>query len=190
NSYRDPLADYVIADPDIDNMDFVGPVSSSAVKPNHNGYSGSTAGMHLNGVSQPTPSSIMSTYDPDLILIWLGANSGVSESDLEQGKADYLDLIRALHAEKNTVRFIVTEEPDHGNPRTKARMEDYNKWLWTIAWPTLITEGIKLIRVKLFPVIKIKDGDFSDTVHPNDTGYQKVADAFYPALRLACGFTN
>lgn len=172
---------------DFDEVDFVGPETSTSTDPQHNSFSGSDNRDHLNATNSVTnlPSAIMTTYNPSIIIHWLGVNGTGDDAEVVEEKAAYLDLIRAYHDEDQTVRFVLLEEATVSEAVRNARLEEMRYWQWNTAWPLLESEGIRMIKLKnpLLP----SSGHYADTLHPNDTGYAALAAVIYPALRLAAG---
>ncbi|MCZ8353947.1 MAG: GDSL-type esterase/lipase family protein [Cyclobacteriaceae bacterium] len=186
DSFRQGVYTLYAASADLTNMNFVGPRGSTATDPEHDGYSGSTSGNHLNQTTPVTVGidSAMATYNPDIVFVLLGVN-GIS--NLAQEKSDYIALIRRINTLKPGVRIVVSEEYMNATGSTNALLENFNWWLWNVAWPQLETEGLILIKYDLFKTIKVSAGDFADTVHPNATGYGKMSPQIYQLLRIASG---
>jgi len=190
NSWRQGLYDSIIASGDFTNIDFVGPNGSTATDPQHDGNTGWTSGNHIVGIEgKPNISSVLSTYNPQIVIILLGVNSESSDSAMSQERTNYLDLIRTIYNFNNDMRIIVMEELENADPVGNGRAWAHNKWLLSIACPTLISEGVKLVHSKMYSSLKHLDSEFSDSVHPNDAGYAKMYPNIYPVFRLATGRT-
>ena len=61
---------------------------------------------------------------------------------------------------------------------------------WRVDYPDLIAKGYNIVKVKVWRDITIQAGDYSDVVHLDDGGYDKLAQAVYLGIRLAAGYTN
>lgn len=190
DSYRNGVAVAFQADAEIDEMDFVGPSSSSAIDPQHDGQAGWTAGTHLiGGGAIPDFDEVLTTYGAKFYIVWIGTNSFASDANYTTGIANYLTLIRDIHSYDSDARIVVCDEtPNTSSGFIRQRVYDYNYWLWNTAWPTLISEGVKLRRVKMFHLVVSGTSDYADGVHLSDTGYAKLVDPIFDGLKLAAGY--
>lgn len=173
---------------DVSNINFVGPNTSDAVDPNHDGVSGWTAGQHLSGVGgQISLSVALTNYNPDMAIVWIGTNNAGGDVGIATAKADYLTLITLIKDFNSDIRIVVFDETHHTDPFYRARLQEYNYWLWNTAWPALEAAGCKLTRLHASPLLLA--ADLADTVHPNDGGYEKLVTPVYNALRVSAGYS-
>lgn len=188
NAWRQGLYDSIIASGDFSNINFVGPNSSSATDGQHDGNLGWTSGDHIVGKEgKINMLTALTTYNPQIVTIYLGTNSANTDALMAQERIDYMALIRLIKNFNSDIRIIVWEETESSSAIDKARLEAHNWWFWNVAWPTLKAEGVKLIAARMYQTITHAAGDFADSVHQNDQGYGKMYPAIYTAFRLATG---
>lgn len=189
-AWRQGLYTLIIGSGDFTNIDFVGPNGSTATDPEHDGNTGWTSFDHNNGLAgKPTALQAMATYNPQIVTVFLGVNSAASDAAMSTERTNYMSLIRSLYAFNNDLRIIVWEEIESSDPLSLGRLWAHNAWFLNTAWPTLKSEGIKLVFAKMHGSLNHASGDFSDAVHPNDPGYGKMVPNIYPVFRLATGRT-
>lgn len=188
NSFRQGVYTLYTASGDMTNTNFVGPTTSTATDPQHDGNTGWRSIDHLTGIgAQISISTALSTYNPDIVVIYLGTNSASSDANMASERVNYLTLVNTIYMFNNNIRFVFIEETETAGGNEKARLEAHNNWFWRSAWPSLAASGVKLIRVKMYENIKVSAGDYSDAVHPNDAGYAKMVNAIYDGIRKASG---
>lgn len=62
-----------------------------------------------------------------------------------------------------------------------AGLENFRLWQRYTAWPLLRSEGLQIYT--LYNPLKPSLGHYADPLHPNDTGYEVLANVIYLALR-------
>jgi hypothetical protein len=180
--YREPL--YVNLTNGSYSFDFVGGLTDGSIPdPNHEGHLGWRADEILNGkTSEPAAGKLanwLPASQPDVILLHIGTN------DITQGNQDanevnaILNVIDAYEAEniKNVpvvLARIIDRVPN--NPATTA----YNNDLNTMA-AKRIANGDNIIIVNMQYALNYST-DMADNLHPNDSGYVKMANVWYNAL--------
>jgi lysophospholipase L1-like esterase len=180
--YREPL--YVNLINGRYNFDFVGSLTDgSFADPNHEGHSGWRADEILNGrPSDPNAGKLeywLSAHQPDIILLHIGTN------DITQGNQDaneisaVLDVIDAYEVSSNKqvtviLALIINRYPY--SPVTTQYNNDVNNMAMN-----RIASGDSIVIVNMEVALEYP-ADLADFVHPNDTGYAKMADVWYVAL--------
>ncbi len=180
--YREPL--YVNLVNGGYGFDFVGGLTNGSFPdPNHEGHYGWRADEILNGrTSEPAAGKLeywLPASQPDVILLHIGTN------DITQGNQDanevnaILDVIDAYEAAniKNVpvvLALIIDRVPN--SPATTV----YNNVLNTMAM-NRIANGDNIIIVNMQYALNYST-DMSDSIHPNDAGYVKMANVWYNAL--------
>ncbi len=172
---------------DINNMDFVGSLSSTAIDPQHFGWSGSDNRDHLNvtGDVNLSPATLVSTYNPNVVVHWLGVNGTNYTEDVVAEKQAYLDLLRTYYNADNNIRFLLLDEATILEAWHNAGLENFRLWQRYVAWPLLRSEGLKIYT--LYNPLKPSLGHYADPLHPNISGYTTLANVIYPALRNVFG---
>jgi lysophospholipase L1-like esterase len=180
--YREPL--YVNLINNGYSFDFVGGLTDGAFPdPNHEGHYGWRADEILNGrTSEPAAGKLanwLPASQPDVILLHIGTN------DITQGNQDanevnsILNVIDAYEVTsgKNipvVLACIIDRVPN--SPATTA----YNNDLNTMA-SKRIANGDNIVVVNMQYVLNYST-DMADSLHPNNSGYVKMANVWYNAL--------
>lgn len=186
-SFRQGVYTLYSSSGDLNNINFVGPSGSAVTDPQHHGLSGTTSSA-IENTNSGGIASVMSTYDPDIVVLLIGTNSMGSDANLATEKAAYLSLVRAIKTAKSSIRIVVVEEMRRSEAIPRARIEAFNNYLWYVAWPTLESEGVDITKVKMYDTVLPSAGDYNDSVHLNDQGYGKMDDPIYAGIRLAAGY--
>jgi len=187
NAWRNGVAVLKNLTDDINNIDFVGSVTSSAIDPQHFGWSGSDNRNHVNvtGDVNVSPATLVSIYSPKVVVHWLGVNGTNYDEDVAAEKQAYLDLMRAYYDADNTIRFLLLDEATIAEAWHNAGLENFRLWQRYVAWPLLKSEGLQIYT--MYNPLKPSLGHYADPLHPNDTGYAVLADDIYAALRNVFG---
>lgn len=120
--------------------------------------------------------SYLTANPPELILLHIGTNDiaqgqGTSAADVDT----ILDEIDTFD-EQITVILALIVDQSPSNPQVAT----YNTNLQTVA-QTRINNGDKIILVNQNTALTYPD-DMFDTLHPNESGYNKMADVWFTAL--------
>lgn len=166
------------------NIDYVGRNSNgSAELPDHDheGYSGIWIkddrikpgySLYENVVES------LNTYDPDLVLLHIGTND-LNGGDSDSLTAEKLDaLLGRMFATKPTVHIIVA--------LIIPRQTPYDDWSHYNALARMVvdsyaTDGYHISTVDMNSILVASD--YADYLHPAKSGYDKMAEAWYPAIQ-------
>jgi hypothetical protein len=171
--YRKPLYD-LLTRSNYD-FDFVGSqVDGSFADPNHEGHDGWTAGNIYNCVT-----GWLNTYQPDVVMLHIGTNDFVGEEgdpNTVNAILNEIDAYEQANSRNVTVilALIINRNPYHA--ATTAFNNDVNAMALN-----RIANGDDIIIVDMEHALNYT-ADMADGVHPNDSGYTKMAAVWYNAL--------
>lgn len=178
NSWRLGCYNMIVNDTRLSAVTFVGPVFNSAFPMGYYaGYGGTSFADFINGTNGPsTPSELISTYNPDVIVLVLGVNN----LDTITWQTDFISLVLAYTALKPSLRFVFVDENNakFAGTTRDSEMQAQNNWRWNEGYIKLSQQGIKFIRVPVYNLLTPDTTDFiSDgfNVHPTEQGFQKMA---------------
>jgi subtilisin family serine protease/lysophospholipase L1-like esterase len=153
-----------------------GIVGDTPIDQNHEGHKGYTIADIQAGAT-----GWVTTYQPDVVLLHIGTNDmfkGVSPSTALSRLSALIDQI--LLAQPNA-QIIVAKIIQTTNIDVQPRIDQYNAGI-----PTVVQA--KGAQVRLVDMTgTLLDADLYDTVHPNDAGYAKMSDRWYPVLTSVLG---
>ncbi|MFH9663424.1 FG-GAP-like repeat-containing protein [Streptomyces sp. NPDC017248] len=117
-------------------------------------------------------------YRPNVVSVLAGTNDMVHNTDVAHA-ADRLDAyLGQILADDPGVTLLVATLPPSTNTEYQARINAYNDGVRRVA-DARHNAGQHVLLVELS---WLTTADLHDVVHPNDAGYQKIADSFYWAL--------
>ena len=165
-------------------IDFVGgETDGDFADPDHEGYDSQTASW-LNA----DMSNRLSNYLPDCILYHIGTNDLINGSDIETYAQDAEDTIEIIYNfDPNTTiilaKIILTSNDEIVNTRIRA----YNLLLGDIvqAWADA---GYSIADANMTDALDYSM-NMSSWLHPNDSGYARIANVWYDALENVLDFT-
>lgn len=165
-------------DAGIDNFDFVGGVSEGpdcgAVA--YDKDLQAQGGTIVTNLSADTFADWFSTYDPDLVLAHFGGAdllSNMPVAGIIEGYSRALEQARLVNPR---IHFLMAQH----TPQDPGAVEELNAA--TVTWATENTTlESPVIAVDLYTGLDL-DLDFSDRVHLNDLGSEKVADRWFEVL--------
>ena len=179
-SYRNEL--YTLLNTEGFNVDFVGNEQDSAVDNpslpdrDHQGV----PGIQINGIRATLPITLKTVESPDLILVHAGTNdfgAGASPAVvLERTRS----LIRDLSSLKPHAKILVASLITRTDNAAAAANQD----AFASALPGLITEESSLGRQAYYVQMhtELLSSDLADGLHPNASGYAKMAAAWRNAI--------
>lgn len=158
--------------------DFVGSQSSGAgglPDKNHEGH----PYWRIGDVAGPID-GWLDTYRPQIVLLHIGTNDMWQNLDQVSNAPNRLGaLIDQITSRSPTTQVIVAKITPVANSTTNQRTATYNA-----AIPNIVSaraaQGKKVTLVDMSSAVATSD--LSDGVHPNQTGYSKMADVWYPAI--------
>ena len=166
--------------------DFVGSGSngpSGLTDKNHEGHSGYTnsdlGGVVLNG-------GVISTYNPDVVLLMIGTNDVNRNQSLSGAITDLGYLLDWIKNSSYTTTVLVANiTPIFSNSfgsGTTANVNSYNSSVQSLV-NSRIANGDKLVFVNMNTVLG--QADLADGLHPNQGGYDKMADKWFSSMQAA-----
>ncbi|KLP23264.1 acetylxylan esterase [Fusarium fujikuroi] len=114
---------------------------------------------------------------PNVVLVHAGTNNMDLEVDLEGSPNMLASIIDGLFQNAPDTTVLVAPVIWANNPRMQKNTDRFNPQVISI-----IEERQKAGKHILEVPIDINAGDLSDEKHPNDSGYEKMADAWLKAI--------
>lgn len=138
------------------------------------------AGLQIDGLRSSIAIWAKSVEDPDVILLHAGTNDFTAGASVSLVQDRLKNLIAELSELRPHARILVANLI----PRTDTPARQSNQATFAAALPLLVNEQVALGRkVHLVDLQSALDpGDLADGVHPTITGYEKMADAWFPAI--------
>lgn len=172
-------------------VDMVGNLSSGPsdlADRNHEGHNGYDCDMISNLIG-----SSASTYQPDVILLMCGVND-FAQPRTNQFKAEAINhlekVINNISTSSPNTKIVVATIVDSNLgyvPDIQNQIKNFNAKI-----PALVakkqTEGKNVYLVDMYNGLTL--ADLSDTVHPNEDGYQKMSDVWQNILKPILGNSN
>lgn len=159
------------------NIDFVGTLSSG---PNtlgdkdHEGHSGWRIDQIRANID-----SYMATAQPEAVLLTLGTNDVLQNYSMSAAPARLQDLVNRICTNNPSVQIVVSTIPPR--PGLDSRVNTYNA-----AIPSVVTNsqnnGCNTSYFNMNSYMVAGDIASSDNTHPTMTGYDKMAEAWYPVV--------
>jgi lysophospholipase L1-like esterase len=179
-SYRRPL--YQLLSGAGQNVDFVGSQTDGSPEDfdrNHEGHRGWRADQIRDGIT-----GWLNSTPADVVLLHIGTNDitqnqGATSTASEIGQI--LDDIDAWQTTHNQV-WVVLARIINRNDFRSGTTTTLNGLIQALA-DTRIAGGNRIVVVDMESALSYP-GDLSDTLHPNDTGYGKMAAAWYAKLEI------
>jgi lysophospholipase L1-like esterase len=118
---------------------------------------------------------------PHTILLHIGTNDINQNYDIANAPARLSALIDKIRANAPMVELFVAQITPEGSPMVESRVQAYNA-----AIPGIVTQkGTRTHLVDMHSALTT--GDLADRVHPNSTGYDKMAARWFSALQSVPG---
>ncbi len=174
-------------------FNFVGSqVDGSGFDPSHEGHDGFRADQirdnvisYLNGA--------FTTNETGIIILMVGTNDISSDQTPETTRDEIEGIIDAIHAYNANLKIILSSVV----PRTDekdAQTTSLNNLIEALFYKKRDDEGRNLFYAGSNEVFKQNAGwavdYFADSVHPNDTGYNQLAEVFFNAVMVAFNSTS
>jgi lysophospholipase L1-like esterase len=177
-SYRRPL--YQLLSGASQNVDFVGSLADGSPEDfdrNHEGHRGWRADQIRDNIT-----GWLNSNPADVVLLHIGTNDITQHQTATSTAAEIgqiLDDIDAWQATHNQV-WVVLARIINRNDSLSGTTTTLNGLIQALA-DTRIAGGDKIVVVDMESALNYP-GDLSDTVHPNDTGYGKMAAVWFAEL--------
>lgn len=158
--------------------------SAGMANPNHEGYGSFRIDQTLNGGSAegftaPPIASTIATYQPDVILLMIGTNDILGNNNLANAPARLDSLVNGIFAASPGVKLRMATVTPLSNATNDARAVTYNAGM-----PSIVSKyqslGRDISLVDMHSALNTTT-DLSDGIHPTLSGFQKMADTWYPA---------
>jgi len=174
NGYRGPLQKLL----NTINWDFVGSLSDGNMKdPSHQGHSGKM----ISDIASYVTQSI--GVRPNLILLHAGTNDIDLERDVAGAPARLAALVDQLLQRCPDATVLVAQIIGAKSADLQARLDTYNAAVATLI-NSRARSGKQVALVDMGHLLD-PSKDLADNKHPNDSGYAKMAQAWYAAIEVA-----
>src|SRR4051794_3333390 len=122
----------------------------------------------------------LATYQPDVILLHIGTNDMNQNYQVGTAPQRLGGLIDQILAARPTATVLVAKIIPPPDATLQARINAFNA-----AVPGIV--GSRGTRARLVDLSTLAASDLNDTLHPNDTGYARMAVRWYTALEPVLG---
>ncbi|MEO1146755.1 MAG: Calx-beta domain-containing protein [Cyanobacteria bacterium J06638_22] len=179
--YRDRLEN-LLTENDIA-FDFVGSATpngpSSLSDRNHQGH----PGWRIDEIAASADAWIQAA-NPDVIQLLIGTNDVLQEFDLANAPARLSALIDQITAAAPDAHVVVATIPPHERNFFNNLVLDYNATIEGIV-DDKVAQGKNVSFVDMYSELTV--ADLGDRVHPNQTGYEKIAGVWFDELLNLAG---
>jgi lysophospholipase L1-like esterase len=158
-------------------VDFVGSMSNGPASlgdKHHEGHSGWRI-EQING----SVSGWLSGAQPEIVLLMIGTNDMLQDYNVAGAPARLSALLDTITQQSPNTQVIVASLPPLSNAIANQRVLNFNA-----AIPDIVAAkaagGKKVSFIDMYPRLTV--GDLADGIHPNASGYTKLANAWYSAL--------
>jgi lysophospholipase L1-like esterase len=158
-------------------VDFVGSMSNGPASlgdKHHEGHSGWRI-EQING----SVSGWLSGAQPEIVLLMIGTNDMLQDYNVAGAPARLSALLDTITQQSPNTQVIVASLPPLSNAIANQRVLNFND-----AIPDIVAAkaagGKKVSFIDMYPRLTV--GDLADGIHPNASGYTKLANAWYSAL--------
>ncbi|GAA4197815.1 FG-GAP-like repeat-containing protein [Microbispora amethystogenes] len=167
---------------DTDSLDFVGSVDSGQghiPDTDHEGH----PRWWVSQIDALAAECAIARYRPNVVILHIGTNDLANGQDHLTTLARYSKLINDLHDVAPLTTIIVSSLVPSTTAATNSRIALFNAYLAT-AVNTWLAEG-KRVRLVSNGELGVTTADLADTLHPNNNGYRKMADAYHNEIKAA-----
>lgn len=174
NGYRQRLRDKLVSYAD-GHVDMIGSLRTGRMFDNdHQGHSGETLSQILGHIKRSIPAK------PNVVLVHAGTNNMDLNVDVDIADTLMESIIDDLFGGSPNAAVLVAPIIWANKPEMQARTDVFNQKLAGII-ERRQRAGQRVLSVP----IDITEADLADLKHPNDSGYQKMADAWFKAIQEA-----
>jgi lysophospholipase L1-like esterase len=160
-------------------MDFVGSMSNGPTElgdKNHEGHSGWRIDQLDTNIN-----AWMDTYKPQIVLLHIGTNDIAQSYDVANAPTRLSGLVDKICAKLPAGgKLYVAKIVPLNNTDWNSKIKTYNSQLATVV-QNKTAQGKPVYVVDMFSALTT--ADLQDGVHPNRTGYDKMSDVWYNAIR-------
>ncbi|MDG5805789.1 ricin-type beta-trefoil lectin domain protein [Streptomyces ossamyceticus] len=175
NGYRGALWNRLAADGHP--LDFVGTVRNGSMSdPDNEGHSG----YRINEIAALADASL-TRYRPNVVTLHIGTNDLIGASGPDAAIAELRSLVDRITADVPDATVLVASLVVSTNSSEEQWRGTYNQGVRRIVSDAQATGK----RVAFVDMSGLTTADLADPLHPNDSGYQKMADAFHRGVRSA-----
>ena len=127
--------------------------------------------------------NLVARYQPNLVLLHIGTNDMNENVNVAGAPARLGALIDEIFRDRNDVVLLVSRLVPSANQATHDRIQAFNDAIPNVlAHPTRANKRAWMVDMK-----SVTKADLADALHPNDTGYRKMADVFYEGIQSVVG---
>ncbi|WP_433086967.1 GDSL-type esterase/lipase family protein [Dactylosporangium sp. CA-052675] len=156
-------------------VDFVGSQQSGAVPdPDNEGHSGWRIDQIAANID-----GWLATYQPDVVLLHIGTNDMNQNYQVATAPQRLGALVDQVLADRPSATVLVAKIVPALDATVQSRITTFNA-----AIPGVLSGKA---RTRIVDLSGLSAGDLNDTLHPNDTGYAKMAVRWYTALEPVLG---
>ncbi|MEO7731098.1 MAG: FG-GAP-like repeat-containing protein, partial [Kofleriaceae bacterium] len=124
---------------------------------------------------------VLATYRPNLVTLHIGTNDMNRNIDVANAPARLGALIDQILVDEPEATVLVATLVPANDTATQARIAEYNRQI-----PAVVAQRQNAGKhVRVVSMSAVTTADLSDTLHPNDSGYRKMADAFFAGIQQA-----
>jgi len=148
----------------------------------HDGWGGFKIHEIISNTKATPPFNIqglLTKYPSDIILLMIGTNDVYSYYKIETAPARLDTLIKKI-VNNTTAHLIVSTIPPVFSKLTNARIETFNATMEGMV-ERYKAQGSKISFIDIYSTMDSSDVS-SDFVHPNSSGFKKIAEGFFQAI--------
>ncbi|MFI9544785.1 ricin-type beta-trefoil lectin domain protein [Streptomyces sp. NPDC052016] len=175
NGYRGPLWNKLAADGHL--LDFVGTVRGGSMSdPDNEGHSG----YRIDQIAALADASL-TRYRPNVVTLHIGTNDLQGASEVNTAIARLKSLVNQITADVPDATVLVASLVVSTSASEERFRGAYNQATRQIVSDAQAAGN----HVAYVDMSSLTTADLADPLHPNDAGYQKMADAFHRGVQAA-----
>ena len=175
NSYRAPLYDRLINE--VTQLDYVGNSRHGNLRDvEHEGHSG----WRIDQIAS-IASGVVIQYRPNVVLLHIGTNDLNNNYQVDTAPARLASLIDQIFAAAPNTTILVAAIIRSTSSSTQDKIVRFNEQTRF----TVESRANQGKRIALVDMGAVTNADLADSLHPNDSGFRKMSDAWYTGIRQA-----